>query len=333
MAQTSPDFKDIKQFSLNSCLEACDLDLKENDNLSYYSMRQEFLKPKSKETFKKIIKYGMFDAILTKELVEKTQLFISKILEAEMFNVSIIDIFTKTTAKCEVIYFQNQLLDQNLYFPKVVYDDSVLKNSYLGAINYNLNSDLSENKIYHNVFGLDFTSQYPSMIMSYNISPETLLYAGPDKQTFKQSTHLVLCDDNKNPENELIKYVYYVQEPKGFFPSMCEKFLAEKKKIGSLKKTLNKTDPQFAVVDAQYRQIKSGFNSIYGILGSQFFPFYCLPMAISITSSCRQSALLLKEFNNQNGVAVMGDTDSSYFVPNDPKENIDVLVKNADKYI
>jgi len=140
--------------------------------------------------------------------------------------------------------------------------------------------------LYKNVRCYDFSSLYPNLILTFNISPETFVGMNIEGDYHRASNGA--CFD---------KYI------RGFIPEMLLEILEKRKELK------NKGD---RAGEQAYKRIA---NSFYGVIGSKYFRFYNKNIAQAITLSGQS---LIKEVANKierklKGVKVIyGDTDSVF---------------------
>lgn len=167
-----------------------------------------------------------------------------------------------------------------------------------------------------NVHLLDFSSLYPSIIRTFNVSPETLLGDwdsgleeiegdGPFERT-KESEPLNGAIGT--PTN-----VRYKAE-RGVIPSL----------IHDLVETRNKMRweemPKYAKDSFEYKNIdkkqyiyKILANAMYGIIGAPFFRYYDFRMAESITRTGHYLTKSAAQYvRDKGGTVIYGDTDSIF---------------------
>lgn len=78
-----------------------------------------------------------------------------------------------------------------------------------------------------NVMEGDFTSQYPSIIIAYNISPETIAQQGIEPE---QTKCFIRNYKSGMPEEEMLKIRFLRSEiQKGVYPELCDRLLTMRK--------------------------------------------------------------------------------------------------------
>ncbi|MHA1727428.1 MAG: DNA-directed DNA polymerase I [Promethearchaeota archaeon] len=166
--------------------------------------------------------------------------------------------------------------------------------------------------IHFNVVVTDFSSLYPSIIKSRNLSYETIMC--------KHS----ICESNLLPN---LPYHVCTQRVGifalivGFFRDVRVNWF----KPRSLSEKISQDERNFAKV--LQSALKVFINGSYGTFGSPNFPLYCLPVAEATTSIGRYSIKETIDKAESMGVRVLyGDTDS-VFLDKPSKEQIQKLIK------
>lgn len=129
----------------------------------------------------------------------------------------------------------------------------------------------------HNL-SYDITSEYPHMIMQYNISPET--------KVIKPTQEMI---DSGNLIKSQINGVYYRKDIDGVLPQIVRYFFAQrkayKKKMFECSTIGDKSGEQY--FDSLQMIYKILINSMYGVLLNEYFPFHDVDNARAITRGGR----------------------------------------------
>ena len=143
------------------------------------------------------------------------------------------------------------------------------------------------------VVSFDATSLYPSIIMQYNMSPETLVGTTLDSSVDKLLKHTLDTDIIKERNIAMGANGYCFDRTKtGLFPEVVDKIFSErqfyKKKMIEAKKEYEKTkDANILKLISKYDNIqmarKIQLNSLYGAWANKYFRFYDDRIAEGIT--------------------------------------------------
>lgn len=145
------------------------------------------------------------------------------------------------------------------------------------------------------VIASDMRSLYPSLIISHNMSPETLSNEG---------------------DITTVTGVKFKSEPKGMIPGVLEKLLLERKEVRRKMKQFEFGTQEYERYDKEQYALKELMNSFYGAMGNPGFRIYKYEIAETITAMAREVLKHIKStLENQGFEIIAGDTDSTYFVP------------------
>lgn len=167
---------------------------------------------------------------------------------------------------------------------------------------------LPEPKIYENIVVMDFKSLYPSVMIGFNTSYETV-------------------DDNG--EIKIDKY-HFKKEP-GMIPILVKSLLDRREEIKKeMKKIADGRTQEYKTLNLMQKAVKVLANAMYGALGFQNFRLYKREVASAITYISQKT---LKEtirwFNEKGYKVIYGDTDSIFiqFETNDIKKIEEINVE------
>lgn len=137
--------------------------------------------------------------------------------------------------------------------------------------------------IYDNVIVFDASASYPSTILNYNISPETLLPDG----TF---------DTTKT----------------GILPSVIKLILEERFRVRALMD--NATGQERKDLFTRQYGLKTVSNIFYGVFANPKFRLYSIDVASKIVELAKQGLLIAGDYAlKRNFIRLYGDTDSVFF--------------------
>jgi DNA polymerase I len=152
--------------------------------------------------------------------------------------------------------------------------------------------------LHENIVYFDFRSLYPSIIISKNVSPDTLVEE---------------CDQEKchiSPEGGYM----FLKEPAGFVPSIIGNILRERVRLKTMMKESEYPEEQ-KILNVQQEALKRLANSMYGVYGYSRFRWYRLECADAITAWGRDYIKnTMKKAENFGFKPVYADTDGFYAV-------------------
>ncbi|MEM2239119.1 MAG: DNA polymerase domain-containing protein [Candidatus Bathyarchaeia archaeon] len=167
--------------------------------------------------------------------------------------------------------------------------------------------------LHENVAVLDFRSMYPSIMMKFNISPDT--YVEPEVNTKPEEVFIA-------PE---VGHRFF-KKPDGFYRDALKRLLEARAEISKKLKDLSPSSTEYRILDARQKAIKVITNAMYGYAGWIGARWYRRPIAESTTAWGRKTLLETVDYAMKIGLSVIyGDTDS-IFVKHD-QEKIEELVK------
>jgi len=286
--------------------------------------------------YQKFIEYNIVDVELIVELEAKLKLIELSLTLSYDTKSNYGDVFTQTRMWDAIIY--NYLLERNIVVPPNetsvkdgAFEGAYVKDPQVGVHNY--------------IASFDLNSLYPHLMMQYNISPETIVEVGDYDANMRQ-----IISDGVNVEKMLTKEVdtskiqgvtitpngqFFRTDKQGFLPKMLEEMYEDRKKfkkmmISAKQEYEKETDAnkkyelkkKIARYDNLQLAKKVSLNSAYGAMGSQYFRFYDLRLALGVTSAGQLSIRWIEEKINKymndllktNGVdyVIASDTDSIY---------------------
>jgi DNA polymerase elongation subunit (family B) len=299
------------------------------DYIAEVELGQKKLDHSEFETFKdfytkdwqKFTLYNIVDVELVDRLEEKMKLIELALTMAYDAKVNYEDVFFQVRMWDSIIY--NYLKKQNIVVPP---KEQSSKGEYAGAY---VKEPIPG--VYDWIVSLDLTSLYPSLIMQYNISPETLL----DEKQPNVSVDNILKKqvDLENLGNTCVAAngCLYDKTKRGIFPELVEKIFTDrqvyKKRMLKAKQEYEKTptkDLEREISKCNNIQMarKIQINSLYGAIGNNWFRYYKLENAEAITLSGQVAIRWIENKLNQymNMVlktkevdfVIASDTDSIY---------------------
>ena len=285
--------------------------------------------------YQKFIEYNIKDVDLILKLENKLKLIELGLTLAYDTKTNYEDIFAQTRMWDALIY--NYLLDKNIVVPPKVtkskseaFEGAYVKDPQTGMHPW--------------VASFDLNSLYPHLMMQYNISPETLVqptdYTDEMRNIIMEGVSVdKLLTKSVNLSN-MSGYTitpngqFFRTDKQGFLPKMLEEMYIDRSKFKKMmiqaKKDYEVETDSFKRKElknkiARYDNLqlakKVSLNSAYGALGSQYFRFYDLRMALGVTTAGQLSIRWIEHKINQymNGLlktnddyVIASDTDSIY---------------------
>jgi len=304
-----------------------------------------------KKDFQKYIEYNIQDTRLVGRLNEKLRLLelVLTLSYDGKFNYE--DCFMQVRM-WDVILF-NELFRDKIIIPPV--STNTKSSMYAGAY---VKEPVPG--MYDWVCGFDLTSLYPSLIMQYNISPETLLqpqdYPDEIREFIASNTINVETLLNEKLDLSILKKYNLTMTPngqffrtdiEGFMPKITRKMFDDRQKYKNEMKThkkslekLHKSKSNDRLEEVKLEALISRFenlqlakkvclNSLYGASGSQYFRFFDLRIAIAITTSGQLSIQWVQNRMNSFMNTLMGTTSFDYVIASDT----DSMYMNLGPYV
>ncbi len=158
--------------------------------------------------------------------------------------------------------------------------------------------------LHENVICLDFASMYPSIMITFNISPDTLVRRR--------------CDDcYVAPE---VGHAFR-KEPDGFFRRILKMLVDRRRALKKIMKKLDRNSVEYRMLDIKQTTLKVLTNSFYGYTGWGLARWYCRECAEATTAWGRHFIKSSVKIAKNMGFEVLyGDTDSIFI----KKDNLDL---------
>ncbi len=158
---------------------------------------------------------------------------------------------------------------------------------------------LPEKGLHEDVIALDFSSMYPTIMISFNISPDTFVAAGEagDEEVYVA------------PE---VGYAFR-KAPDGFFKRIMSDLITRRRAIKADMKSYDKASDEYRLLDIQQQSVKILTNSFYGYTGWSAAKFYKRECAEATTAWGRHFIKRAVKMAEESGFKVIyGDTDSIF---------------------
>jgi DNA polymerase elongation subunit (family B) len=306
-----------------------ELGQKKLDHSEYETFKEFYTK-----NWQKFIEYNIIDTELVCKLEDKMKLIDLALTMAYRSKVNYADVFSQVRMWDVIIY--NYLKQKNIVVPPKVKVDKDSK--YAGAY---VKEPVPG--MYGWIVSLDLTSLYPSLIMEFNISPETLIdkkhpTINVDKVLNKELDLSDYCEYSICPNGSL-----YRKDVRGFLPELMEKMFNErilyKKKMLEAKKQYEKTptkelEKEISKYSNFQLATKVCLNSAYGSVGNPHFRFYKLANAEAITLSGQAAIRWIHNKLNSYFNKILKTKDFDYVIAVDTDSvflNVEPLVNEIFK--
>ncbi|GIU68294.1 MAG: DNA polymerase [Candidatus Pacearchaeota archaeon] len=264
----------------------------------------------SESDWEKYLKYNLQDSELTYKLFIKfwpDMMEFSRVIKEPIFEIS----RNGMSKNVESYILHN--LDKFNEIPekRPTYDEiSVRRNRerYEGAFVFQPKAGLYENVVF-----FDFTSYWPSIISTFNLSKSTLLE--------KKEKNSLEVDIGKG------KKVYFSKNP-GFFPEILKDIIQIRKKYKADLK-----EKEDSLKRARSNAFKLLANASYGYQGFFGARYYCPEAAAATTAISRKFIIEMIEKINEAGFEVIySDTDSIAFLQKEKsKEEVLKMLEKLNK--
>ncbi|WP_148883752.1 DNA polymerase domain-containing protein [Thermococcus aciditolerans] len=245
------------------------------------------------EGLERVARYSMEDAKVTFELGR--EFFPMEAQLSRLVGQSFWDVSRSSTGNLVEWFLLRKAYERNELAPNKPDERELVRrrNSYTGGYVKEPERGLWDNIVY-----LDFRSLYPSIIITHNVSPDTLNREGcREYDTAPQVGHK------------------FCKDVPGFIPSLLGNLLDERQKIK--RKMKASIDPlEKKLFDYRQRAIKILANSYYGYYGYAKARWYCKECAESVTAWGREYIeTTIREIEEKFGFKVLyadsvtGDTE------------------------
>ena len=344
-----------KKFAYKT-LESYALDFVAKEELNQQKIKHDYENFKEFYTkdWRLFTQYNIVDVELVDKLEDKMKLINLILTMAYNAKCNYIDIFSSVRTWDCIIY--NRLLNNNI-IPRTRFDqDQIVDRMIIGAYVKD-----PKPKKYDWVVSFDATSLYPSIMMTFNMSPDTLVEGQKHLADTEKSIDMLVdnkVDTKKLKQDGLTMAANgqcFRKDRTGVLPDLINWYFSMRQKV---KKEMidaqKKGDLQHVTsLNSKQMSAKILMNSLYGASGNQYFRYYDTRIAEGITMTgqyiIRFVAKRLNEYLNKIcktkdvEYSFYSDTDSTYITlgkfveqnyPNKSKEEIvELLDKFCDKVL
>jgi len=178
------------------------------------------------------------------------------------------------------------------------------------------------------IFKIDYSSQYPRTVQTFNISPETVRILRYEKYTGKYEFNIdewiFSIPDNRANKNIIIKID---MSKRGFLAKFVDEVLTERFEIKARMKEMDKNSVEYKVLHVRQNALKVLANIQTGYQGQEHARFGELACYNLITGMARYYVTLAMDWCKRNGSSPISvDTDGIYL----PKE---ISVEELNRYL
>lgn len=308
-------YKNRESYSLNHIAEV-ELGETKLDHTEYETFKDFYTKD-----WEKFTRYNIKDVVLVDKLEQKLKLIELCIMMAFNAKVNFSDVFYQVRMWDAITY--NYLKRKNIVIPprNNIEKDEKFEGAYVKE---------PIPGMYDYVVSFDLASLYPSLIMMFNVSPETLL-------DIKHPTASIQNILDKNMDTEsysdyaiCANGCMYRKDIQGFFPELVEEMFSRrkfyKKKMLEAQQQYEKTPTkELENYISEYNNIQQNLkiclNSLYGALGNSGFRYYRLDNAKAITFSGQAVIKWIENKLNQYLNKIVGTEDKDYVIALDTDSN------------
>ena len=303
--------------------------------LDWHEMGYSSHKDVYSNDWKTWVEYNIQDVELVEKINEKLNLLELILQMSYDAGVNYEDVSSPVRMWDSIIY--KHLRDRNIVIPqkkseaeKREYEGGHVKDPQVGSHDW--------------VVSFDLNSLYPHLIMQYNISPETLL--DTEKLDYKVEDYLnQKFIPEYNNQNVTANGYYYSTEKQGFLGELMQWMYDDRTKYKELEQKAKQNGDDHLV--AKYNTIqmarKIALNSAYGALANEWFRYYDIRLAESITKSGQLAIRWIEqELNSElnrimetegKDYVVAADTDSVYLAFGDLVNKFLGLMTDKDKIV
>ena len=321
----SPNGKSQESYRLDH-IANFELGEKKIDYSEYENLHQLY-----KLNYQKFIEYNIRDVNLLIKMEDKLRLIELALTLAYDTKTNYNDVFAQTRMWDALTY--NHLMQKSIVVPPRIikekdaaFEGAFVKDPQVGMHEW--------------VASFDLNSLYPHLLMQYNISPETLIEPENYTHTLRN-----IISEGVNVEKLLNKKVdtsalfdatltpngqFFRTDFQGFLPKMMEEMYEDRKKfkkmmLAAKQEKENEKDPakkiEIEKKVARYNNLqlakKVSLNSAYGALGSQYFRFYDLRMALAVTTAGQLSIRWIENKINEYMNKLLSSENVDYVIASD----------------
>jgi len=179
------------------------------------------------------------------------------------------------------------------------------RQQYVGAVVIEPEKGAHKNVVY-----ADFSKHYPTILVSYNISPETLRTAKPDEPHYTLPIGLKF----KNADDETYvewQDIYFLKQPRGLLPKVAQDLIDLRQGVQDEMHTHDPESTRYNLLWHRQDALKVVLDAMYGVFAYPPFRLYQPAISASMTGQGRALIIRTSEYMTTKGYrTIYGDTDS-----------------------
>lgn len=276
-----------------------------------------------KNDFNKFVDYNIRDVELVERLDDKLNFLFLAVTLAFIGKIKLVDIFG--TVKFWDSYIYNELLKKNIQIPGR--NSEHLDRRIEGAFVKDPTPGL-----YKWIVSFDLTSLYPSIIMQYNMSPETIVMEAKGNSVNEMINQRIDTSSLKTLNLTMTaNQALFTRKFKGIMPQLVEvmfqqrktyknKMLDAKKELEVLIKEsmpLEDKNKEIATFNAMQQAFKIALNSLYGAMANEYFRYFSTDIAEGITLTGQLTIKFISKRINEFLNSELKTKDVDYVIAGD----------------
>lgn len=305
------------------------------DDMPISRMRELYLNPTTSiDDLNNMFHYCLIDAVRCYDLFSKNNILHAIKEEANLVYMSPIDVYLRANG----VKIRNLIMSYGDEYAFDVLLKSTETQSYVGAYVVDPVTGLFKDGNDTPIAAVDFSSLYPNLMISYNLSPECIMFT---KQSSYDTNKYDLLDisfeyDGATVNGWCLKYknvndmgitpkmlldLYTkrmaVKTKLAKYEKMREAYLSGKPiEINGIKNVYDYIQFNCKYYNAKQLCLKQKLNTTYGDFGSNLSPFYMRQLAGAVTCLGRTNLQFVIDYvrNEKHCKVIYGDTDSVYFM-------------------
>lgn len=281
------------------------------EEMSWEEMKESWREKKDLETF---AEYALKDSELAFKLSEE---IVPQIFELSRITGLIpFDACRLTYGQLTENYLLREAFARDMVAPNRPTRDERSKRRRIGAYEGGF-VYTPEAGIHENIALLDFRSLYPTVMVSHNISPDTLNLEGCEERLDLEEYDFTFCQDDH-----------------GFFPELVESLVEDRYQLKEEMNKAEKGSSEYRSLDSRQQAEKILANSFYGYLGYDGARWYSRECAQATTFLGRkyiQDSIKMAE--DEGFEVVYGDTDSLFIKGEAVRDKLDDFLEKVNSQL